>query len=94
MSLLHISDIPVGGDSPLLPFFCRNVGVDHWQLNVLLGREMAQQVELLKNKAQAAVAQDRQGVITEAIHLLALQQVAAAAGAIEAAQDVHRRAFA
>jgi hypothetical protein len=51
-------------------------------------------MELLKHKPQLAVAQVGQLVVVERFHLGAVQAVAAAGGAIQAAQDVHGRALA
>ena len=51
-------------------------------------------MELLKHKAQVAVAQISELVIAEFFHRSVVEPVAAAGGAVEAAENIHGCAFA
>ena len=51
-------------------------------------------MELLKHKAQVAVAQISELVVAEVFHRGVVEPVAAAGGAVEAAENIHGRAFA
>ena len=83
-----------GCDRPLAPLLGRDAGVDHRQDHVVEGAHLRQQVELLEDKAQLPVAQIGQGVIGEILHGRAIEVITAAGGAIEAPEDIHRRALA
>ena len=51
-------------------------------------------MELLKHKAQVAVAQISERVIAEVFHRGVVEPVAATGRAVEAAENIHGRAFA
>ena len=50
-------------------------------------------MELLKHEPQLPVAQVGEGVVIEAFHRYPVEPITAAAGPVEAAKDVHRRAL-
>ena len=55
---------------------------------------MGQQMELLEHESQLLIAQVGQGVIVEVLNGLTVEAIRASAGAIQAAENVHGRAFA
>ena len=55
---------------------------------------MGQQMELLEHESQLLIAQVRQGIVVEVLNGLPVEAIGPSAGAIQAAQDVHGRAFA
>ena len=51
-------------------------------------------MELLEDEAQLLVAQVGQLVVIETVHLRAVEPVPTGGGAVQTAEDVHRRALA
>ena len=78
----------------LTPLGRLHAGIDHGQFDILGRAGAGQQVELLEHETDAAVADGGQLIARHAFHGLAGQPVVAAAGLIEAAQDVHERGLA
>ena len=72
----------------------RDVPVEQRHLDVGLGGDPRQQIELLEDEADAAVADLRQVVVAQARHVAAFQQVAARRRRVEAAEDRHERGLA
>ena len=71
-----------------------HAGVDERQLDVLPRRHGGEQVELLEDEADAAVAHLGQGGLAHVAHVLAGQVVAARRRNVETAEDVHQRRLA
>jgi len=68
--------------------------VEQGQFDVFLSGSARQQVEALEHEAQVVPPQQRALRTRQAFHVLAEKQVGAAAGNVQAAEDVHRRRFA
>src|SRR5690606_27205537 len=81
----------LGGAAPPLP--PRHPRVDQRELDVLQARLPRQQVEGLEDEPDPAVAHVGEAVVREAADVLAVEDVAAAGGGVEAADDVHERAL-
>ncbi len=71
-----------------------HAGVDQRELHVLPRRHGGEEVELLEDEADAAVAHLGQRGLAHVAHVLAGQVVAARGRDVEAAQDVHQRRLA
>ena len=82
------------GLRPLAAFTLVAAGIDRRQLHVLRGRDRGQQVVALEHEAEGVTPQRREFVRVQARHVHAAYLVAAFAGAIQAAQDVHQRGLA
>ena len=85
---------PQRGQRTRAPLGRLDAGIDHGQFHVFQRAGAWQQVELLEHKANLAVAQPRQRVGAHVVHRLTGQAVFARGGCVQAAQDVHERAFA
>src|SRR5574341_995454 len=68
--------------------------VQHRQLHVLQGRGPRQEVKPLEHESQLLVAQVGQLIAIQAGHVDPVERVPAAAGSVQAAQNVHQRGFA
>ena len=81
----------VQGLSPAI--LCLDIRVEQRQLDVFLGSHPGQQVETLKNEANLVVAHVSQLIGTHLADRFTIEQVAAAGGFIQAAENVHQRRF-
>jgi len=81
-------------DAAFLALLGGNPGVDHRQHHVFQGGELLKEMKLLKDESQFAVAQIGELIVRELLDGGAVEAIAATAGAIQAAQDVHGRALA
>jgi len=68
--------------------------IDQRHLDILQRTEPPEQLERLKDEADTLVAQARQTAVGQAPGVVAVEAVAAAARAVETAQDIHQRALA
>ena len=66
-----------------------DAGIDHRQLDIAEGVDARQQVELLEDEADLAVAQGREPVGAQRLDALAVEAVAAGRRTVEAADEVH-----
>ena len=57
-------------------------------------RRVRQQMELLKHETQLLIAQIRKGIVIKLLHRTPIEEIRAVARPVEAAQNVHRSAFA
>src|SRR6184192_1944186 len=78
---------------PLVPLFRRHSLVEHRQLDVLHRAGAGEQVETLEDEADFPAPDPRQLIAREPAHVLAVEQVAARAGPVEAADQVHEGAL-
>ena len=67
--------------------------VEQGQLDIFQRRSAREQIETLKNEAELPIANVGQLVAVEARNIDAIEQVAAARRAIEAAEHIHQRGF-
>ena len=77
-----------------LPIRRRHTGIDERQLDVVERRRARQQVESLEDEPDFLVADARQLVVVHPRDLLVVQQIAALARRVEAADEVHQRRLA
>src|SRR5690606_12467901 len=82
----------LGGKLPPLPR--RHPAVDQRQRHVLPRRRARQELEVLEDEADLAVAQGGQLVVAHVLHVVAAEPVAAAARPVQAAEDVEQGALA
>ncbi len=68
--------------------------VEHGQLDVLEGGGAGEQVETLEDEADLGIADIGKFIAVEAGDIHAIEQVAAAGGAVEASDDIHEGRFA
>jgi len=73
---------------------CRNPGQHHGRFHVFQRRQPLQQVEELEDEADRAPPQFCQGAVVQAADLHSVQVDSAVRGAVQAADQVHQRAFA
>ena len=76
------------------PFPLRYAAVEEGRLHVLLHRELGDQVEGLEDEADAPVAQRGELRVVEARDLPAVEEIVAARGAVQAAEDAEQRRLA
>src|SRR5947209_8359124 len=72
----------------------RNPQVKHRHFQVFQYRKLLDQIEILKNKPNAAAADFAEQIILHLADVVAAEDVAAASRLIEAAKNVHERALA
>ena len=78
----------LGGAAP--SFGAAHTGIDQWCLDVFQCTGARQQVEVLEHEADLAVAQFGELVGVQLSDIAPLQDVAAAVGYVQAAEDVHQ----
>ncbi len=83
-----------GDPRPFVPLRLGDAGVHQGHLHILLQGQLGQQVVLLKDEAQHLVADGGQLVFVHLAHVLAVQQIGAGGGHVQAADDVHAGGFA
>ena len=83
-----------GAAVALGPLHLRPTVVEQRQLDVVERRRPGQQVEALEHESDLLVAHDGELVLRHARDVLAVEEVFAAGGAVEAAEDVHQRRLA
>ena len=79
---------------PLLALRRRHAAIGQRQLDVLVDREIADQVERLEDEADLAIADARPLLHLQAAHRLAVQHVLPVGGRVEQAQDGQQRRLA
>ena len=72
----------------------RNAAIQKRQFHVFQGRRARQEIEPLKDEAQELAPQESALVARELFDVQALEEVLAARGAVERADDVHHRRLA
>ena len=72
------------------PVFGRDTRIDERQLDIMQSGGASQQVEGLEHETDFLVADAGQFVVVEFAHQLRVQPIAAFAGSIEAADQVHQ----
>ena len=77
---------------PLAPLLRARALIQQRHRDVVLDRQLRQQVERLKDEPDLASAEAAERFVVEAVGPLAVEAVDAAGRSIEAAQDVHQRA--
>jgi hypothetical protein len=80
-------------DGPLPADARRQPLVDQRKLHVLIGRELVEQVELLKDESDLPAANESQLVFGIIGDILSVQPVYALVGGIQTPNDVHERGF-
>src|SRR5512139_4227941 len=76
------------------PRLAPRAGIHQRQRDVIERSELGQQVEALEHEADLAVAQGSQLIRRQSADILPVETVTAAAGAIEAAEQIHEGALA
>jgi len=79
---------------PLDPLLGRHAGIDQRQFDVVQGRGARQQVEGLEDEADLLVADAGQFVVAQVAHQVAVDEVIAFGGRVQAADQVHQRRLA
>ena len=82
------------GNHPLLPFGGPHAAVGEWQLDVLVDREIADQIEALEDEADLAVPHVRPLSHRQVLDASSVEQVLAAGRRIEQADDRQQRGLA
>ena len=75
---------------PLHPLLGRHAGIDHGQGDILQGIVPWKQVEGLEDEADLAVADIGQLAVLHLAYIHPIEDVMAAAGRVQTAQDVHK----
>ena len=82
-------------DGTLLAFFCADGRIVHqWQLYILYARGLRQEIVVLEDEANLAVAQDSSVVAAHLAHAHAIQVIFTLGRGVEAAQLVEQGGFA
>src|SRR5690606_6107537 len=82
------------GQHAILPLAGRHAAIGQWQLDVLVDRQVADQVEALEDESDFAVAHPRALPHRQVLDLAAIELVAPAGGRIEQAENRQERRLA